>query len=308
MSTHSATLASSIGVDGRCAGIQYIDPYGTWDDVIVQAAIKITTRRFQILIKRSTNEVFLPSGVRCRVTDDACHDADGTETYWSVIPTDSCNFNHYNAFYEGMAHKLTPRSGQEDTSTVYTVTTKETTFALAKVRDFNLCGYQVTQTEHPKLFILETERGRTFRTRSKTTVDNLDIFSYVNSKFIYVEKHIKTQLNRLYRDIMEQKRALERQILVNALSLSSIAPDKMAFRIMKAPGYIAVTASKVLYIIKCVPVECKVRQTDYCHDKLPVTHLNASYFLSPRSRILLKSRTQRECNELLPTMFRIHET
>lgn len=307
-STHSATLAGSIGVDGRCKGTQYIDPYGTWDDVIVQAIVKITTRRFQISIKHSTNEVILPSGVRCKVTNGACHDADGTETYWSVIPTDSCDFNHYDALCEGIAHKLIPRPGQEDTPIVYTVTTKETTFALAKINDFNLCGYQVTQTEHPKLFILETEKGRTFRTRSRTTVDNLDIFSYVNSKFIYVEKHIKTQLNQLYRNIMEQKCALERQILVNALSLSSIAPDEMAFRIMKTPGYTAVTAGEILYIIKCVPVECKVRQTDHCHNELPVTHSNASYFLSPRSRILLRSGTQRECNELLPTMFRIHET
>lgn len=72
-------------------------------------------------------------------------------------------------------------------------------------------------------------------------MDNLDIFSYTNSKFVYVEKHVKTQLTQLYRDIMEQKCALERQILQNALFLASIAPDEMAFRIMKGPGYIAVT-------------------------------------------------------------------
>lgn len=107
---------------------------------------------------------------------------------------------------------------------------------------------------------------------------------------------------------MEQKCALERQILVNALSLSSIAPNEMAFRIMKAPGYTAVTAGEVLYIIKCVLVECKVRQIEYCFNELPVTHANTSYFLSPRSRILVRGGTRRGCNELLPTMFRIQET
>lgn len=306
--THSATLAGSIGMDGRCKGTQYIDPYGTWDDVIVQATVRIMTRKFQVSIKHASNEVILPSGTRCKATAGECYDADGTQTYWALIPSDSCNFRHYDALYEGIAHKLTPRPGQGYSPTVYTVTTKETTFALAKTSEFNLCGYQVIQTEHPKLFILETERGRTFRTRSRISVDNLDIFSYVNSKFIYVEKHIRTQLNQLYHDIMEQKCALERQILVNALSLSSIAPDEMAFRIMKAPGYTAVTAGEVLYIIKCVPVECKVRQTEYCFNELPVTHANLSYFLSPRSRILVKGGTRKECNELLPTMFRIQET
>lgn len=93
-----------------------------------------------------------------------------------------------------------------------------------------------------------------------------------------------------------------------SLSLSSIAPDEMAFRIMKAPGYTAVTAGEVLYIIKCVPDECKVRQTEGCYNELPVTHTNSTYFLSPKSRILLKGGTQRDCNELLPPMFRIHDT
>jgi len=73
-------------------------------------------------------------------------------------------------------------------------------------------------------------------------VNNLDIFAYVNSKFVYVEKHIKNQLNKLYMYIMEHKCALEKQILQNALSLSSTAPDEMAFRVMKTTGYTAVTA------------------------------------------------------------------
>jgi len=94
-------------------------------------------------------------------------------------------------------------------SVIYTVITQETTFVLAKASEFSLCGYNLVQTEHSKLFILKTQDGRTFKTKIKISVDNLDIFSYVNSKFIYVEKHIKTQLTQLYRDIMEQKCALE---------------------------------------------------------------------------------------------------
>lgn len=307
-SSHSITFAGTIGMDGRCKGTQFSDPYGTWDDVVVQATVRISTKTFQVPIKHSSNEVILPSGVRCKATDGECYDTDGTETYWTIVPEDNCHFSHYDALYEGIAHKLTPKSGQQETPTIFTVTTRETTFALAATSDFNLCGYRLTQTEHPKLFVLETQRGHTFRARTKISVDNLDIFSYVNSKFIYVEKHIKTQLTQLYRDIMEQKCALEKQILENALSLSSIAPDEMAFRIMKAPGYTAVVAGEVIYIIKCVPVTCRVRQTEHCYNELPVTHSNSSYFLSPRSRILLRSGTTKDCNGLLPTMFRVDDT
>lgn len=179
----------------------------------------------------------------------------------------------YDVLYEGPADKLTAQ-GNLNTPTVYTVTTKETIFALTKTTEMTLCGYKLMLTEHPKLFILETERGKTFKIRTKISVNNLDIFAYVNSKFIYVEKHIKTQLTQLYRDIMEQKCALEREILQNALSLVSFAPDEMARRIMKEPGYIAVMAGEALHLIKCIPVECRVRPTDACYSKIPVTYKN----------------------------------
>jgi hypothetical protein len=171
-----------------------------------------------------------------------------------------------------------------------------------------VCGYRLYNTEHPKLLILETQPGKTFKSRTRIAVDNLDIFSYVNSKFVFVEKHMKTQLTKLYRDIMEQKCALERQILENALSLASVAPDEMASRIMKEPGYTAVTAGEVLHLIRCVPVECRVRHTDNCYNELPVEYNNQSLFMLPRSRILIKNGTPRDCNELLPALYRLEGT
>src|SRR6201998_285738 len=105
---------------------------------------------------------------------------------------------------------------------------------------------------------------------------------------------------------MEQKSAIERQILQNALTLASIAPDEMAYRVMKEPGYTAVTSGEVIHVVKCVPVECKIRQTDHCYNELPVSHRNASLFLLPRSRILTKTGTARDCKDLLPVMYKIH--
>jgi len=96
------------------------------------------------------------------------------------------------------------------------VTIQGTIFALAKNAEFNLYGYIMMQTEHPKLFILEIARAN-IQDKIKNLLNNLDIFAYVNSKFVYVEKHIKTQLTKLYTNIMEQKCTLEKQILQNTL-------------------------------------------------------------------------------------------
>lgn len=303
----SVTLAGKVGIDGTCRGAEYTDGYGSWDNVVVQATVRITLRDLEISVKRSSGEVILPSGTRCPVTDRMCQDFDGAETYWITLPEDSCHFDQYDILYEGNAVRLSPRSNQTS-ATVYTVTTGDTTFALTKTKEFDLCGYKLFRTEHPKLLILETQRGRTFKIRSKIAIDNLDIFAYVNSKFVYVEKHVKSQLTRMYRDIMEQKCALERQILRNALSLSSIAPDEMAYRIMKTPGYTAVTTGEVIHLVKCVPVKCRIRHTEGCYNELPVAYRNESYFLLPRSRILVKKGTGKECNDLLPTMYKIDGT
>lgn len=118
--------------------------------------------------------------------------------------------------------------------------------------------------------------GRAFKSRSRISIDNLDIFSYVNSKFIYVEKHLKTQLTQLYCDVMEQKCALEKEVLQNALSLASIAPDEIAQRIMKASGYTAITAGEAIHLIKCVPVEYWVRHVEKYYNEFPVTNQDKS--------------------------------
>lgn len=145
--TRAVTLAGSISVDGRCSGTQYSDPYGTWENVIVQASVRITLRRMQLPIKHMTNEVILPYGTRCRATEGECYDADGTMTYWRTAPTDCCQFNKYDVPYEGMAHRLFPKPTQKESPIIYTVTTEDTTFALAKTTDTNLCGYKIIQTE-----------------------------------------------------------------------------------------------------------------------------------------------------------------
>lgn len=303
----TATLAGAVTLDGRCSGSQYTDGYGAWDNVVVQATVKITLVTQEVLIKRVAGEIVFPSGTRCPAQKGYCLDANEMESYWTPAPIDNCHFDRYDILFEGVATKLTSKE-IHTSPTVYTVTTQDTTFALTRTAEYNLCGYKLFRTEHPKLLILETQRERTFKTRTKASVDNLDIFAYVNSKFVYVEKHIRTQLTQLYRDIMEQKCALERQILLNALSLASIAPDEMATRIMKAPGYTAVVAGEVIHLIKCLAVPCKIRHLDVCYNELPVTYRNESLFLLPRSRILTKTGTPRDCNEFLPAMYQIHES
>lgn len=75
---------------------------------------------------------------------------------------------------------------------IYTIITHDVTLALEKRSEDHLFGYTLQRSEYPKLFILETQKGRIFTTKTKLSVEDLDSFAYIKSKFIYLEKHEKS--------------------------------------------------------------------------------------------------------------------
>lgn len=221
----SVTLAGRISVDGTCKGAQYSDFYGTWEDVVVQAQVTISLRSAHVPVNLKTGRIFLKSGTVCVLKDGHCVDSNDGHTFWEPIPVRACQFEQYDVLYEGTAVKLQDKPDSPAT-TVYTLNTRDTTFALTITKPHTICGYIILGTEHPKLFIFETLKGETFKAKAEPAIDNLDIFAYVNSKFIYVEKHIRNQMTALYHDIVTQKCELERQVLQNTLSLATLLPDE----------------------------------------------------------------------------------
>jgi len=114
------------------------------------------------------------------------------------MPTSSCNFQQYDVSYEGSATKIKDDTTDHSSPTIYSFSIEDITFALTKTKEQPLRGYTLLRSEHPKLFILETTKGDTFAQRGSIPVNNLDIFAYVNSKFVYDEKHMRNQMTSLY--------------------------------------------------------------------------------------------------------------
>lgn len=307
ITTRSVTLHGVIRNDGTCEGSQYSDEYGTWDAVVVQAVVRITLKTERASVQAERDKIILKTGTVCTFSESYCLDSENGYSYWKPFPVTKCVFGQYTVLYEGPATKITGESNQE-TPIIYSLTTKETTFSLMQSGEETLCGYTLLRTEHPKLFILETGRGKAFAEKGTLSTDQMDLFSYVNSKFVYVERHLRTQMTNLYHDIIRQKCNLEKEVIQNTLGLATIVPDEFAFRLMKGPGFMAIMAGELIHIIKCIPVEVTIRKSPYCHNELPVTFLNGSYFLTPKSRILTKIGTERECNPLLPVGYRIENT
>lgn len=73
----SLTFVGALQNDGACQDAMFSGSYGTWENVVVQGSIKITFREFLLPIKLATNQVILPSSIRCKTIDRECQDANG---------------------------------------------------------------------------------------------------------------------------------------------------------------------------------------------------------------------------------------
>lgn len=301
--TRPIVLAGHVDNDGRCSGGAYSDPYGTWGDVIVLSSVKITLQDYTAKVRLNTNKVKLRSGVTCELNAGQCTDIEGGNTFWDPMPADTCKLSTYSSLYRGLADKIVDYANDPPQIT-YSVISQDTVFALTKTGEYLTCGYKLLRTEHPKLVIFEDQpEVKVFQNHGR--VSTFDLFTYVNSKFVYVEKHIRYQINRLYQNILMQQCNLESRLMQNALSIAARSPDIFAYHFMKGPGYMALLAGEVIHIIKCVPVEVKIAQTQECYEQLPVIRENVTYFLTPQTHILLREGTQITCNTLAPSMYHL---
>ncbi|XP_031777280.1 uncharacterized protein LOC116415870 [Nasonia vitripennis] len=235
---HPMTFAGKIDHAGNCeqAGT-YMDPYGVYDKVVISGYLKITLKEYEASVNLNTNEIVLRSGTRCTLTQDQCI-KDGY-AFWDPVPPTTCEFNKYAELYAGEVNKVTGEGNAQ--RPVYIMESSQVTFAFTAVGTVNVCGYDLVRTQHPKLLFLEGLQTEYFRTVKDPSVNNLDIFAYVNSR-----------------------------VIANALSIAAAAPDLFAYQITKKSGYIGLVAGELVHLKKCVQVEVHRREESTCYQELPV--------------------------------------
>lgn len=64
--TRSITIAGSLNNDGKCQGINNLDPYKNWEDVVVQGSAKITLQTSYVPVHLNTGKIYLKSGTGLR--------------------------------------------------------------------------------------------------------------------------------------------------------------------------------------------------------------------------------------------------
>ena len=163
------------------------------------------------------------------------------------------------------------------------------------------------KTEHPKLLIVPTTTGKFYLKQKQLEPGSLDIMTYINAKFVYVDKVIGKNMRTLSKVLTLQRCMEERRVLFTLLALAYVNPTEFAYAYTGGAGYTAVAAGEVIHLLACLPVEVAIRDTNRCFTELPVLWNNESYFLAPRTRILQRIGTEIHCTSILPSMFQLHQ-
>ena len=99
---HSVILEASVTPNGDYTATQFSNPYGTWNNVVVQAIFKITLQEQYATIHLYSNKIQLGSGIICTLSDTYSIDVQYGRTFWKTLPDDVCNFNKYEVIYENI--------------------------------------------------------------------------------------------------------------------------------------------------------------------------------------------------------------
>lgn len=70
---------------------------------------------------------------------------------------------------------------------------------------------------------------------------------YVNTKFVYLEKHTQKALKDMYKDLNIQRYLVESQVIQNQLSIAKIDASEFAYSLMNQPRYTGRTVGKIVY-------------------------------------------------------------
>lgn len=302
----SLVLAGTIEKNGYCSGAAYLSGKTQYKDVIVTAKLEISVFEYVAVANYDKNEIVLNTGTRCPYKQGKCIDINENYAFWNVRQSSICKFENYAILYEGMGVKVSDSSSSQPSIDVYFGnSTGDIKFGLSKTGERMVCGYKIMETEHPKLFITEYLPNQGFATKRYIETHDIILTAYFNTKIAYLQKHIKSQFESMYRDVVLNRCKLERQIIINSINYLYTRPDLFALTIMKEPGHMAIPAGEVAHIIPCESIICKIRHEQNCYQEIPVECGKENYFMKPQTRIITKSGTPRDCNTLLPTMFYI---
>ncbi|XP_071051036.1 uncharacterized protein [Onthophagus taurus] len=301
----SITVAGKLSMNGDCEGTVYTENGQTWSRVVVTAAVTFMLKEYYATIALDSNEISLMGGVTCPFVDGYCMDVEAGETIWDEIEQGACKKRQYSIIYEGIGTEVSV-SSQDTVENYLVVEQDEYIFALNLLRKGIVCNYEVWVTEHPRLLVTKSKNAF-YHLNSKThDVNNINLLTYVNSKFMYIEISSKLLFRELHVQAVYRRCLIKREVLRNRLLMAPLNTNAIASIFKTSLGYMGRVLGEVLYIIKCEPKIAEVRRVDKCYNELPIlVNNNESLFMAPITHVVQEHAEEIMCSPVAPSLFYI---
>lgn len=283
-----------------CSGTTYYDGQNTFINAVVSYEYEITLRTSLAVLDTTKDELLFKSGLTCDYRASSCIDSlDGFYTWDHLINLD-CSISKFSIIYEGLANKTYGSSPSQGISrAMYTAIAGDRMFSIQSISKYEICGSIGYTTDHAGVYIIETNHIPLNKQNVVTHPQDLDIFTYFNSKITLVEHHIQNQINNLYKHLIYELCNVERSLMEAKLTMARRNPQDFASNFMKKPGYTGVISGEVIYVIECKPVYVTISPMDTCYQEIPVLYNDVRNFISPVTRILQRHGEEIECTPLL---------
>ncbi|AJG39068.1 glycoprotein [Wuchang Cockroach Virus 3] len=304
--TRSIVFAGRVNENSDCQGTDFSDRYGSWSGVIVQGYVKYYLDKKIAQASADLDKVHLPTGISCRYTPGHCVDYEKGYAEWDTVRQESCSPHLHTVLYQGPATKIIESMLDGSQKTTYLVQTPNRLFALRIIGDYTQCPAKVHSTEHPRLVIQQQTEYPFLFPMTIPSPASLDMMTYVNTKFVYLDRTIGKSMQELYSEVEFRRCVVERKSLLNLLSMATAQPNEFAYALMEGPGYTAIAYGEVVHLIQCVPINVEIRKTQKCYKELPISHQNQSAFMTPRNRLLQTHGTEIACDVLLNSQFQLN--
>nr|UYL95479.1 MAG: glycoprotein [Nanning Chuvi tick virus 2] len=287
----------------RCQGVNFELRGVSYFDAVMRSSYKVTLVQTRLPLDLKAGKVRTPAGFAYTYTDGAAFDADFGNIYWDADSHVSrCSPTAYLVLYEGPGLIVGEPSGVK----TLLVNASEQAMAVTLGSRTTMCYQAAFKTEHPKLFVATKEPGSPafFFQASPVEPTDVDLFLYMNSKLMFVERHIGAEMQSLYRHVHERICELKQQTLRQLASVGFTSPEEFAWLYTGQAGVTAVAKGEVVYLITCPAVQVEFRPTSHCYQEMPVYDpSNRTAFVKPRSRVITYHGTETDCSPLAPAMF-----
>lgn len=300
------TFAGVLSETGACEPGYYSDPFGEYNNVVVTGFIEVMLTVEESNADSTQDVLHIPTGIKCPLSKENCVDSVLGELYWKTLPEDECKSNQVHVLFQGLANVTQHKGRNDNNGLIYTVKTSDMLFSLRVTRSMDLCSTESYRTEHPKLIIVRQHGTGYHFKKYPVKANQMDMFAYINSKFVYIERNIELNMKDLYDTITKHTCQLERHILQTKLFIAQYDANEFASHVMQEPGYTGTVVGEVIYISKCLPVLVEVRKTHKCYKQLPILYNNLTRFLIPKHHLIQNHGEEIDCNSIFMSNYYIN--